>query len=159
MFSFIRNKLRAANTLAVLCEAAEEEARRDGLSAPGAEHFVLAALSLPDGRASRAFQALGATDVLLREAIARQYQEPLHALGIDVQPASQPLGEIEGTRLYRATPSGQALIQALGRSGSEGLTSNQVLVAAAEQSEGVLPRALAVMGLCPGQLRTAALAA
>lgn len=159
MFNFIRRKLSAAITLAALCKAAEAEARRDGQSEPGAEHFVLAALSLPDGRASRAFQALGATEAMLREAIVRQYQEPLHALGMDVELASHPLGEGNRARLYRAAPSGQALIQALGRSGSESLTSTQVLVAAAKQSEGVLPRALVIMGLSPDQLRMAALAA
>lgn len=158
MFSFVRHKLNAARTLTSLCEAAEVEARREGQAQPGAEHFVLAALSLPDGKAARVFEALGLTDALLREAIARQYREPLHALGISGGTVSEPLAEANESNLYRAAPSGQALVQALGRGHKKALTSELVLVAAAEQSEGVFPRALAVLGLDPGQLRTAALA-
>jgi len=158
MFSFIRRRFTAARTLAALCQAAEAEARRDGQAEPGVEHFVLAALSLPDGKALQVFEALGATDALLRQAIAYQYQAPLHALGIDRGLASQSLGEAGKSRLYRAAPSGQALIQALGRERGQVLTSDKVLVAATEQSEGVLPRALAAMGFSLDQLRAVALA-
>lgn len=157
MFSYVRHKLTAARTLTSLCEAAEAEARREGQAEPGAEHFVLAALSLPDGKAARVFEALGITDALLREAITRQYQGPLHALGISRGPASEPLPGVTEGSLYRAAPSGQALVQALGRARQKALTSDLVLVAATEQSEGVLPRALAMVGLEPAQLRTAAL--
>lgn len=159
MFNFVHHKLAAARTLTSLCEAAEAEARREGQAEPGAEHFVLAALSLPDGKAARVFEALGLTDAMLREAIARQYRDPLHALGISGGPASEPLAEVTENSLYRAAPSGQALVQALGRGRHKALTSDLVLVTAAEQSEGVLPRALAVVGLDPARLRTAALAA
>lgn len=155
MFGFVRRKLDAARTLAALCDAAEGEARRDGQAEPGAEHFVLAALSLPDGRAARAFERLGATDAQLREAIARQYQMPLQALGIDVSLPPASLAETDSARLYRAAPSGQMLIRALARDRTSHLTSDRVLLAAAEQSHGVFPRALAFMGLHPAQLRSA----
>lgn len=156
MFSFVRRKIAAARTLATLCDAAEREARHDGQAEPGAEHFVLAALSLPDGRAARAFERLGATDAQLREAIAHQYHKPLQALGIDVSLPSEPLAETGKDSLYRARLSGQLLIRALARDRSIALTSDRVLLAATEQSHGVFPRALAVMGLSPAQLRSAA---
>lgn len=156
MFGFVRSKFAAARTLATLCDAAEGEARRDGQVKPGAEHFVLAALSLPDRRASRALERLGVTDAQLREAIARQYQNPLQALGIDVTVLSEPLAGTDTANLYQAAPSGQTLIRALAREGSSPLTSDQVLLAAAGQAHGVFPRALAVMGLTLAQLRSAA---
>jgi hypothetical protein len=51
MFDRLRHRLRGVGTLKTLCEAAEQHARRAGQDQPGAEHFVLAALDLPDGSA------------------------------------------------------------------------------------------------------------
>lgn len=156
MFGFVRRKLASARTLAALCNAAESEACLDGQAEPGAEHFVLAALSLPDGRAIRAFKRLGTTDAELRQAIALQYHEPLLALGIDPALASEPLAKAKGAGLYRAAPSGRTLMRALARDRDSPLTSDRVLLAAIEQSHGVFPRALALLGLDPAQLRVAA---
>jgi ATP-dependent Clp protease ATP-binding subunit ClpA len=156
MLGFVRNKVVAVRTLAALCEAAEAEARREGKGQPGAEHFVLAALSSPDGRAARALATLGASEVQLRQAISRQYSEPLQALGLLAVTAPEPLSETPHPGVYQAAPSGRALIQALSRDRSAPLTSERVLIAAAELSEGVFPRALALLGLQPAQLRTAA---
>lgn len=159
MFGFFRRRLKAAGTLADLCAAAEAEARREGASEPGAEHLVLAALGLPDGGAARAFERLGVTADHLREAIARQYQEPLEALGLDVALTPEPLVDVGKPRLYRAAPSGQALIQALAEDRSAQLTSARVLAVAADQPHGVLGRALKLMEIEPARLKEAALAA
>jgi len=157
MFDFFRRKLASAAALAALCEAAEAEARRDGQAEPGAEHFVLAALSLPDGKARRAFEAVGATGEALRSAVARQYQEPLEALGLNADAPPAPLdGEPQGA--YRAAPSGRALVQALAADRRAPLTSARVLAAATDQRHGVFARALKLMGIDPERLRAAALA-
>lgn len=159
MLSVLRRKFAAAGVLSALFQAAEAEARRDGQTEPGAEHFVLAALFMPDGGAARVFEQVGATAGQLRQAIARQYQTPLETLGVQVALASEPLPAPKKPELYRAAPSGQALIRALTHDRDQPLTSARVLAAAAEQTHGVLARALEVMGLDRERLRAAALAA
>ena len=157
MFGFLHRKISAARTLAALCQAAEAEARRDGQAEPGTEHFVLAALSMPDGQAARVFSSLGLTDADLRGAIARQYQGPLLALGLKTPVAVAPLPAAHKAGVYRAAPSGQALVQALASNCRASLASHHVLAAAAEQRERVFARPLAVMGVQPDQLRRAVL--
>ena len=159
MFNLLRQKMSAAAVLSELLQAAETEARQDGQSQPGAEHLVLAALSLPDGEAVRALMSLDLTGDDVRGAIARQYDEPLKSLGIERSLDTQPLGPVSKASLYRAAPSGQALIQALAKDCRSPLTSARVLLAAAEQSHGVLPRALKLLGVDIARFREAALAA
>lgn len=154
MFNALRQNFSNARVLAELCKAAESEARRDGQTAPGAEHFVLAALSLPDGRARRVWSEFAATEEQLREAIAEQYKKPLQTLGLAVSVESTPLARRSKARLYRAAPSGQGLVQTLSDD-RRPLTSDRVLVAALERSHGVFPRALKLMGLDLHELRAA----
>lgn len=60
MFGRIRSKLNDMNTIKLLCEGAEAHALQDQQREPGAEHFLLAALDLPDGTARLAFEKAGA---------------------------------------------------------------------------------------------------
>lgn len=60
MFAGIRSKLKNMNTIRILSERAETHALQDQQREPGAEHFLLAALDLPDGTARLAFEKAGA---------------------------------------------------------------------------------------------------
>jgi Clp amino terminal domain, pathogenicity island component len=58
MFARIKARLSSMSTLKSLCLRAEQHALRDQQRQPGAEHFLLAALDLPDGTARQAFESL-----------------------------------------------------------------------------------------------------
>tara|TARA_R110000850_G_scaffold29276_1_gene80894 strand:- start:2115 stop:2342 length:228 start_codon:yes stop_codon:yes gene_type:complete len=49
MFQALKTKFKNVTTLKFLCERAEIHALQDQQREPGAEHFLLAALDLPDG--------------------------------------------------------------------------------------------------------------
>jgi hypothetical protein len=153
MLRRLKQRVTDAATLAVLCRSAEAHARQDGQSEPGAEHFLLAALDLPDGSARRAFTRIGADPDGVKSAIARQYDEALHRIGLDpagLAPAPEPLGA-PASGLYSAAPSGRELVQRLakahriGRSGP--LFAAHVVEAVAETPHGVSARALRTMGV------------
>lgn len=163
MFDSLRRRLRDAATLKALCEAAEGHARRAGQDQPGAEHFVLAAIDLPDGTARAAFARLNADANAFAAAIERQHRDALAAVGVAPQAWPEPPADAAGapaTGLYRAQPSGQALMQALAkrreRAGEIPLIGAHVLAAAAEPARGTTARTLQAMGLDAGALRAAA---
>ncbi len=83
MFSRIKQRFNDMGTIKALCERAEHHALQDQQREPGAEHFLLSALDLPDGTARRAFARVGADASDLPPAIARQYAEALRPLGLD----------------------------------------------------------------------------
>jgi ATP-dependent Clp protease ATP-binding subunit ClpA len=163
MFDRLRHRLRDAGTLKTLCEAAEQHARRAGQDQPGAEHFVLAALDLPDGSARRAFGRLHADAGAFAAAIEAQHREALAAVGLAPHAWPEPPAAASGAPaagLYRAQPSGQALMQALAthreRAGDIPLIGAHVLAAAAEPAQGITARTLRAMGVDAAALRAAA---
>jgi ATP-dependent Clp protease ATP-binding subunit ClpA len=163
MFDRLRQRLRDAGTLKTLCEAAEAHARRAGQEHPGAEHFVLAALDLPDGTARQAFARLNADANGFAAAIERQHRDALAAVGMPPQAWPEPPASAAGAAAagpYRAQPSGQTLMQALAaqreRAGEIPLIGAHVLAAAAEPAHGITARTLQAMGLDAGAVRAAA---
>lgn len=162
MFDRLRHRLRDAGTLKTLCEAAEQHARRAGQDQPGAEHFVLAALDLPDGSARRAFGRLHADAGAFAGAIEAQHREALSTVGLapEAWPGPPPAAAAPPAGLYRAQPSGQALVQALARqrerAGDIPLIGAHVLAAAAGPAEGITARTLRAMGVDAAALRAAA---
>jgi hypothetical protein len=162
MFDRLRHRLRDAGTLKTLCEAAEQHARRAGQDQPGAEHFVLAALDLPDGSARRAFGKLHADAGAFAGTIEAQHREALAAVGL--APAAWPeppaATGAPAAGLYRAQPSGQALLRALARQRERAvdipLIGAHVLAAAAEPAQGITARTLRAMGVDAAALRAAA---
>lgn len=156
MFQRIRQILRDAGTIKALCHGAEQHALTDGQQQPGAEHFLLAALDLPDGSARRTFERMGVDPAQVRSAIAKQYEQALHHIGVDPRAlaataeGSQPARAKEG--LYRASPSGQALMQALAQPGSRDrqgapLLGAHVLAVIATMEQGVAARTLRTLGM------------
>ena len=91
MLEGLRSKLDDMRTIRLLCEGAEAHALQDRQREPGAEHFLLAALDLPDGTARLAFERAGAEPGALKAAVERQYGDALRALGLTPEtPAETP---------------------------------------------------------------------
>jgi ATP-dependent Clp protease ATP-binding subunit ClpA len=160
MFQRLKQRIGDMGVIQTLCLQAENHARRDGQSEPGAEHFLLAALDLPDGTARRAFERVGADHAGLEAAIAAQYAKALGVLGLDVgaEPEAEALEPPHG--VYRAAPSGRDVMQALAahrRFGdASSLVGAHVVAEVASMPHGVAARALREMGIDREALRQAA---
>lgn len=164
MFERLKQRVRDMGTIKALCEAAERHALAAGEREAGAEHFLLAALELPDGSAHRAFERVGADAARLGAAVEQQYRDALHGVGVDPEPleaaagAPEPLAPAAG--LYRAAPSGQAVMQRLAALRAEdkdaALLGCHVVAVVAGMPQGVAPRALRAMGVEPQALARAA---
>lgn len=143
MFSAIKTRLHDMKVLRAICEGAERHALADQCRRPGAEHFMLAAIDLPDGTARLAFQQIGADPEAFRSAIQSQYAEALAGTGIDpewLMPDPLPLQ----SGLYSAAPSGADVISSLSRRPKSpgGLKGADVVAVIAAMDQGVSARAL-----------------
>ncbi len=158
MFDRLFSKFADIGTIKTLCEAAERHALADGQSRPGAEHFVLAALDLPDGSAAGVFVTLGIDAEKFRDALAGETRQALAQAGVsDVHAeATTPLPAQTG--LYGAAPSGQAVMQALtqDRNSRDTLRGVDVLKAVATMSHGKVARTFQLMGITLAELQAAA---
>lgn len=161
MLDKIRKRIANMGTIKTLCEDAEKHALREDIGKPGAEHFLLAAIDLPDGTAKLAFANLGADASTFREAIQRQYEDALGRIGLDPQALARPspenaTGERHG--VYSAAASGQEVMQALAadRTRHEPLLGAHVIIAVVEIEHGVAARAFRAMGIDRAALKRAA---
>ena len=156
MFSRIKRRLQDVATIKVLCSKAEQHANAEGQQWPGAEHFVLAALELPDGTAAATFRRLHADPARFRLAIQQQYADALASIGVATAAAATPVPPAEG--LYHGKASGQSLMLALAAQDKAGkpLLGAHVLIAAADAQQGVTARALRAMDITPAGLAEAA---
>ena len=161
MFASIKRRIREIQTIGTLCKAAEKHARASGQQQPGAEHFMLAALELPDGSARRVFERVGADPQEFGKAIEQQYRDALHAVGLDLPALDEPeqaQAFAEASGVYRAQPSGQAVMQRMAEQRTSGapLSGAHVVLAVASSEHGVAPRALRSMGVNREHLLSAA---
>ncbi len=158
MFAALRQRARDMAGIAALCRAAEAVARGEGAGEPAAEHFLLAALEMEDESAARAWAALGQSRETLRTAIEGQYADALASVGVDAADVpDDALPDAPSPALFRASGSGQALLQAMAAKGqATPFRSAEVLAAAATLRYGVVPRALRRLGITAGQLAAAA---
>ena len=160
MFRQLQHRFQSMRTLSRLCTEAEAHARAGGQAAPGAEHFLLAAIDLPEGSARRAFESIGADPAAVRGAIEQQYRDALYGLGLGGAALPQaPALVPAGPGPYRAQPSGQELVQALARTRKDQggpLLGAHVVLAVAAMSQGVAARTLRAMRIDPAQLGAAA---
>ncbi|MDC8760898.1 Clp protease N-terminal domain-containing protein [Janthinobacterium fluminis] len=162
MFDAIKKRFRDMGTIKALCESAERHANSAGQAEPGAEHFVLAALDLPDGTARQVFARLRANPDGYRAAIAEQYASALRNVGIAMEAEAFGNGAaIPGAKgAYASQPSAQALMRELAEqrksAGSLPLLGVHVILAAAQAQFGVAARALQAMGVSPAALAEAA---
>ncbi|WP_298210201.1 Clp protease N-terminal domain-containing protein [Acidovorax sp.] len=159
MFRKLQHRLQSIRTLSRLCTGAEAHARASGQAAPGAEHFLLAAIELPDGSARRAFESVGADPAAVRDAIEQQYRDALQGLGLNAPLPEAAALAPPGPGLYRAQPSGQEVIQTLAHSRKDQggpLRGAHVVAVIAAMPQGVAARTLRAMGIDAGRLAAAA---
>lgn len=160
----LASAVRDMRTIKRLLTEAEAEARRGGEEAPGPEHLLLAATSLPDGTAARALQRVGVDPQRLRTAIEEAHQGALAAIGIEVAHRSGGAAGLRSraTGAFRSTPQAQQVFQAavaLSKSAKPYRLKGAHVVAAATRLEhGTAARALAALGVDRGRLREAACA-
>lgn len=87
----IESELADVKNLNRLFPTVEENARRDGVDLPGAEHLLLAALELPEGAGVRALQRIELTPHDLADAIAAVPSDCVRAVGADAEIAGDHL--------------------------------------------------------------------
>lgn len=140
----LRTALADTRLIAELLGLAETEAHTIGDSTPGAEHLLLAAVSLGDRSGAT---ALGRDADDVRAAISAVHAIALATAGIDSQevsaPASAPL-------IYASTPSARQVFQrarVLAKTSPTGLRTAHVVIAVAELRGGTPSRVLDVLGV------------
>lgn len=162
MFEGLKRRVAAIGTIKALCEGAEAHARRDGMREPGAEHFLLAALDMPDSTARLAFEKVEAEPASFEGAVRLQYDDGLRFAGVDpgvAASASQARESLPPSAgLYVAASSGQEIMQALAaeRRDHDPLLGAHVVAAVCRLDQGVAARALRAMGIDRAALRQAA---
>jgi len=163
MFKRLKLRLRDMSTIKKLCIGAERHAHADGEELPGAEHFLLSALDLPDGSAQRVFKRLGAEPGKLRQAIRQQYSDALNDMGINPASLDADLSDsepiVKKRVLFDSTPSGQAVMQNLVTQRKQDKTTPllaaHIVSAVASLKHGVVPRSLRAMGIEPETMHKA----
>jgi len=168
MFNTIRQRFRDMRTINALCSGAEKLANATDQKEPGAEHLVLSALELPDGTARKAFERIHTDPNDFRAAIARQYEDALHNIGIalppDVAIADEATLVAPGKGLFKAQASFDTLMQTLYEVKNmkqktdlaAPLLGAHVILAATTAQYGVAVRAFRAMGVDPAKLAEAA---
>jgi hypothetical protein len=162
MLQVFKRKLQDMRTLARICTLAEEFAHQDGRPKPASEHFVLAALALPDQTAAQAFAQLGIDERRFRDALAAQRSQALASVGIDtaLSPAFPAAASPPKPALYQTQASGQALVKRLADTRkarvARGLLGADVLLAAAEEEHTPASRAFKGLGIGGAALAAAA---
>jgi ATP-dependent Clp protease ATP-binding subunit ClpA len=159
----LRQKFRDVKTIKSLFKKAEQHANASGQREPGSEHFVMAALELPDGTAQNAFRRLNADPNQFRAAVAQQYNNALHDVGIEFSQGDSPVNEtvsvLACNGVYKAKSSVKTLIETLWelkKADSAPLLGAHVVLAAISAQFGVTPRTLQAMGVDPASLAAAA---
>lgn len=154
MFNKLKQRFTDMGTIKALCEAAEAAANGDHQKQPGAEHFVLAALALPDGSAARVFRRLRVDGEDFRGALRDVHHQALEVAGVrpeeidrseqDVPPLPRPGG------VYAAAPSGQAVLQELAALRQRGIVGPllgvHVLEVVSAMQHGTTNKAFALLG-------------
>jgi ATP-dependent Clp protease ATP-binding subunit ClpA len=168
-FSFINSLIKPLKrikqdmkNISVLCLDAERHAHSNGEEKPGAEHFLLAALELPDGSAKRVFDRLDIDPAGINQAIKNQHIDALHNTGLDDESIVENLNCTEITnqklKLYDTTPSGQAVLQSLyqlNKKRKTPLIGAHVLEVIASMKYGIAARTLTAMGIDNATLKVA----
>ena len=162
MFERLKLRIRDMRTISALSDGAEKIAHENGEALPGAEHFLLAALALPDGTARRAFQRIGADPDTFHSAIGKQYSDALSSIGLNPTSMGADNDDPEPIHtkrlLYDTKPSGQAFMQELAtrRHQHAPLLGAHVVEVIASMKQGVAARTLRTMSIDPDALGAAA---
>lgn len=136
---------RDIRLIADLLTTAENEARALGDAEPGAEHLLVASLTLNDASARI---ALGADAAAARDALRAVHADALAAAAVIDVSAESPLPPAQG--VYRSRVSTRDVFQrarTLARRSPTGLRSAHVLAAIAEREHGTAARVLLHLGV------------
>lgn len=152
MFKRLKLRLQDIRTVGRLISGADEQAHMSGEEQPGAEHFLLSALELPDGSAQRVFERVGADAGQFRAAIKKQYSDALSAIGVDAKIMAGEVEPVTSNRvLHSSKPSGRAMMKELyalkSHDRDRPLLGAQVVGVVAGMQQGVAARSLKAMGL------------
>ena len=150
MFRRIRLRLKDMKTLIALGEGAKKHANLGGDEKVGAEHYVLSALDLPDGSATRVFQELGISAEDYSRSIEDQYNAALDAIGMSTGNTSADPIEETG-KLIRVQGSGSDLMKSLHAlkqtDKDRALLGAHVLTVVGEMKHGAAIRAFRALGI------------
>ena len=126
MLKKLAQTMKDMGTIKTLCEAAERIANEEQRREPAAEHFVLAALELPDGSAQRVFAHLGLTGAQFRDALREEHRAALRAAGVGEADIARSETDVpplpRSGELYSATASGEAVLKGLAALRKRGIT-------------------------------------
>lgn len=141
------NIFRDVHTIKTLLTEAERQALSLGDDAPGAEHLVLAALTLEDGSAR---ELLGVDAARFREALVAMHAAALEAVGVPAfEEGLHPAPPRPG--VYRSEVSAQEVFQrakVLAKQDRRGgLKGAHIVRAAAERGHGTVARVLDRLGI------------
>ncbi|WBS02640.1 Clp protease N-terminal domain-containing protein [Pseudoduganella sp. SL102] len=159
MLQRLKQRIADMRTIKTLSEGAERHANAMGEREPGPEHFLLAALDLPDGLAQRAFVRAGADPARLRAGIAAAHGAALAAAGADPALLAGEAPVPPGTGAYRAKGSMETVMRSLAdwpRAAGEPLTGAHVAAVVASSTQGTAARALKAIGIDAAMLAAAA---
>jgi len=148
MLQRLKQRIADMRTIKTLCAAAERHANAAGEREPGPEHFLLAAMDLPDGLAARAFARIGADPARLQAAIGAAHAGALAAAGIDPALLGDDAPVPTASGPYQAKGSMAAVMRQLAgmpRGAGEPLTGAHVVAVIAAGSHGTAIRALRAM--------------
>ena len=153
MFKRFRLRLKDIRTINQLISGADEQAHIMGEEKPGAEHYLLSALKLPDASALRVFESIGTDPEKLKSAIKKQYTEALSSIGIDgsriMEKEPEPI--TPNRVLHNSKPSAQALMKDLytlkKNDTHRPLLGAHVVNVVAHMEHGVAARTLKAMGI------------
>lgn len=146
MFAKLRQRWKDARTIMALSLDAERRALAEGQRHPGAEHYMLAALDLPDGSARRAFARVGVDPEAYRAALANRHTVALNAMGIAAAVDGMPGAPVADTGRPSAEGSGQGDVPAAAlhaaRASDTDRAPDAAGVSAAAAGTGLAPSAL-----------------
>ncbi len=150
MFQGLINTFVNMRTLKDMFNRAEGFALSDQKTRPGAEHFLLAAIDMPDGKARAIIVDEGGDPDQISTAIAAQYQDALSEVGVQTATSTESKTQPKPTVIYSAAESGKDVIQYMSKAKKSGpLSSADLLSAIAAQEEGIAIRALRKLGVDP----------
>ncbi len=153
MFKRFKLRLQDMRTISKLISGADKQAHMMGEEEPGAEHFLLSAMNLPDATALRVFERIDADPEKLKSAIKKQYNEALSSIGIDgakiMEEEPEPVDSNQV--LHNSKPSGQEVMKKLyalkKHDKDRPLLGAHVVNVVAHIEHGVVARTLKAMGI------------
>ncbi len=160
MFKRLKLRILDMKTIGKLISGADEQAHMNGEDEPGAEHFLLSALMLPDGTARRVFERIGADPEQFKIAIRKQYSDALSSIGIDEKTLADEPEPVTSSRiLHNSKPSAQAVMKELyalkSHDKDRPLLGAHVVDVVARMKHGVAARSFKAMGVDQNSLCTA----